>query len=313
MFTLYRKRGFSELVNDTFVFLKQHGAHYFKNYLIITGAFTLIMAGAYYLLFKVYFEILLSAIGGNDPGYFEQNINNNLSMIIVLGIVLVVVGLLSFIINLSYPIVYLNLMEEDKKDFGVLEIIQKMKMNLSNYIIFLLGFMFIFIPILAVSLFISALLFFIIIGIPLLLIIMPAIIAWMNLTLYFMTNESLGFFEAMGKSFDGLTKKFWPATFSNLIMWVIVQVLLGIITMIPYIIYMFLFLVPSIEGNGDVEDTFASFGIIMSILIVISTLLNLILMNLVWINNGMLFYSFKEASENKQTLDDIDLIGTPDA
>jgi hypothetical protein len=313
MFTLYRKRGFSELVNDTFSFLKQHGRHFFKHYLIITGVFTLILCGVYYLLFKVYFEILFSAIGSNDAGYIDQNINNNLPLIIILCIALVVVGLFSFIINLSYPAIYLKLLDEHRETFGVTEVIREVKKNLSKYIIYLVGSIFIFLPILLVASFICVLLFFILIGIPIMLIIIPFIIGWMNLTLYFYINESLGFFEAMGKGSQVIIQKFWPTVFSNLIMLIIIQVVVTIITMIPYLIFFIGFFVPNLEQNLDTESGFAGLGIIMSIIIIVSVIINLILMNLIWINNGMLYYSHKETSENKQTLDDIDLIGTPDA
>jgi len=312
MFTLYRKRGFNELISDTFAFLKKYGSHFFKNYLIITGGFTLVICAIYYLLFKVYFEILFSAIGSGNPGYIEQNIENNLPLVFLLVSILFVVGVLSFIVNLSFPVVYKQLISENKTDFSSLEVFNAMKKHISKYFIFLLGTIFIFIPIIMVAAFISVLLFFVIIGIPIMLILIPFIIGWMNLSLYFYLNEPIGFFESMGKGFDGMTKNFWPATFSNLIMVVIIQVVLGVITMIPYMIYIFSFLVPAIENNADPAEPIMGMGIVFLVLMIVSVILNLILSNLIWINNGMLYYSLKETDENKQTIDNIDLIGTSD-
>lgn len=266
----------------------------------------------YYLLFKVYFEILFSAIGGSEVGYIEQNLNNNLPLVVLLVSILFVVGVLAFIVNLSFPVIYTQLIAERKTDFDTREIIGVMKKQIGKYFIFLIGSIFIFLPIMLVAAFISALLIFVIIGIPIMLILIPFVIGWMNLTLYFYLNESIGFFEALGKGFNGMTKNFWPAVFSNLIMLVIIQVILSIITMIPYMIYIFSFIVPAVENNADPTESIMGIGMVFLVLMIVSVILNIFLSNLIWINNGMLYYSLKETENNTQTIDDIDLIGTID-
>lgn len=151
----------------------------------------------------------------------------------------------------------------------------------------------------------------ILIGIPLLFIVLPAIFSWIFLTLFYQLNSQDGFFSAMGKAWGVIGANFWKTIGSTLVMYVIVSVLVGVIIMIPYLIAIF-----SVFGAGTTDgldgQTGSLFGIMMTIVMVLSILLNFITNNLHIITHGMIYYSVIEEKENRNQYSEIDLIGTED-
>jgi len=226
-------------------------------------------------------------------------------------IVLILLILLVSLLNFAYPIIYLNLYDKNKGDsFTTSDVLKEMKNNLGRLLGYFIKLFFISIPIFLVLGGIMVLLMFIIIGIPLLFIIMPAYLAWMNLSLYVYMNSKTGFLDALGKGFQLMKEKFWPIVGSNLVMLVMVQIVLTVLSMIPYVIGMASFFTSAQRQSFDQENTFSFVGIMMSIVFVFSVLLNYILNNLLLINNGVIYYSLRENSENNQQQSEIDSIGS---
>ena len=93
----------------------------------------------------------------------------------------------------------------------------------------------------------------------------------------------------------------------------IVQITLGIIVMIPYFIGLIsIFSNPeAMQQNPDNAISFVM--ILMLAIIIISIILNYTLQNIILINQGIIFYSCKEESENISIKNSIDLIGTDEA
>src|SRR5690606_22206350 len=119
-----------------------------------------------------------------------------------------------------------------------------------------------------------------------------------------------GFFSAMGKAWEVIKSSFWKIIGSTIVMYIIVSVLVGIIVMIPYLIAIF-----SVYGAGttnslDGGQVGSLFSIMMTIVMVVSILLNFITNNLHIITHGMIYYSSIEEKENRNQHSEIDLIGT---
>ena len=114
-------------------------------------------------------------------------------------------------------------------------------------------------------------------------------------------NSNIGFLDALSKGFQLMKEKFWPIVGSNLVMVFILQIILNVLTMIPYVIGMAsIFTSDQVINNSDSDETFSFLGIVMAIIFVFSILVNYILNNIILINNGVIYYSLRENEENNQ-------------
>lgn len=313
MFQLFKNRNFSDYISDTFSFFKETGKHFFTHYFIINGGFLLILSVLFYFVFKVYFEVLFSNIGAvnQDFGTLESYFNNNIGLIIGVVVVLFLLILFVSLLNFVYPIIYLNLYDQNKGDsFTTSTILKEMRKNLGRLIGYFFKLFLISIPLLLVLGLVMMVLTFIIIGMPLLLIVIPAYLAWMNLSLYVYMNSNIGFFEALGKGFQLMKEKFWPNIGSNLIMLIIVYILLTVLTLIPYAIGIASVFTSAQSQSFEDENPFSFIGIMFTIIFVFWVLLIYILNNILLINNGVIYYSLRENEENNQQQSEIDSIGT---
>lgn len=313
MFELLKKRGLSEYISDTFTFFKIFGKHFFRNYIIINGGFLLILCVLMYFLFKVYFEVLFSVSGAPSGSYFLEYFNNNFGIfigsIILFGVLIVILSLL----NIAYPILYLQLIEEKGgNDFTTSEIIVLLKQNTGRLLKFFIGSVFILFPIMIISFVILFLLCFILIGIPLIMIAMPAFIAWGHLSLYTYLTEKTGFFESLKKGFSLLKQEFWAITGTTFIMLMLIQIVQGFITMIPYMIGMILFFTSANASQFNVSqpDGLSTLGIFITVVFLFAIILSYLFNNLIIVNQGIIYYSLREENENLTSVSQIDLIGT---
>ena len=80
MFQLYKKRGFSEFVGDTFDFLKIEGKNYFKNYFVINGIVLLLLVATLYFFTSIFFEGMFSNANRNNSNGMALFLNDNLGV-----------------------------------------------------------------------------------------------------------------------------------------------------------------------------------------------------------------------------------------
>ena len=315
MFQLFKKRDFSANISDTITFFKTFGKHYFKNYFTINGIFLLLLVILLYFIGKVYMEFIfsMSANQKNPSDYLSTYFNDNVPIFILIFVVFIFLTVFLSIINLAYPVIYLQFLEENgEANFGLSEIIKALKANASKLIVFFFGLLFIITPILFIVFALNLLLCFIIIGIPLLFVTMPAAMSWISLSFHDYLNNDIGFFEALGNGFSLLKQNFWPIVGTTLAVLIILQVVQGIITMIPYVIGL-VFVFASTSGgdfaNGG-DNSLSSLAIVFSIILVFSVLLGYTFNNIIFINQGLIYYSLREENEQNTTKSQIDLIGT---
>lgn len=310
MFQLYKKRGFSEFISDTFEFLKLEGKNYFKNYFIINGPLLLVLVVCIYFLTKVYMDVVFSSMVAINPNTNNilNDLMNNIPLFISLGLVSFVLIIIVSLINYSYPISYLKLVGT-KSEITTQNIINLMKEKLGKTILFFLASLLVFVPIITIVMLLLVLLMMIIIGFPLMIIIGPALVSWMKLSYYdYITTEN-DYLKSVGNGFELLKSKFWPIVGSTIIMYIIFYIILSIFTLIPYFIGLGLMFVDT-NANSDQTEAFSTLSILASAIMVISTISNYTLQNIVFVNQGIIFYSITDEKENISIKSDIDLIGS---
>ncbi len=313
MFTLFKKRSFGDYFSDTIAFFKTFGKHYFKNYFIINGAFLLVLVVLIYFVSKIYMETVFSSINNPDSNYLDTFINRNLVLFIGLLVLFVLLISLLSLINITYPILYLELTEKNNgNDFTTSQIISSLKQNAGRMFVFFLGLVFIILPLMIIVFSILILLCFVLIGIPLLLIIGPAFLSWIALSYHEYLIKKTGFFEALTNGFRLVKQQFWAIVGTTVLMSFLVQMLQGLITFIPYIIgivYMFSSSESFQDGAAMNADRFSFMAVFVAFIMVLSVLLSYFFNNFLIVNQGLIYYSLRETNENHSAEIQINNIG----
>jgi hypothetical protein len=308
MFQLYKKRGFSDYLNDTFGFLKLSGRHFFKNYAIICGGILLIITALGYVVFKANFEFFKAAMDG--IGSNSKIFGENLFLFGILLILFLIIFILVSVICYLFPIVYLRLYEE-KGDFSFTtnEILVLLKANIWRAIKFVLWTILFYI---SLGIFVIALLGLIcitIIGIPFAVIGLFALIGILNISFFlYVNNHNVGYIDSFKIAFQFVKNNLWPAVGANFAILVLVWIVGSVTSMIPMVIGM----VGYGSGLGTVPgaEESAALLVIMGISYAISFLVQFVLNNLIILTNGMIYYTMQEANHSHFSKSEIDLIGT---
>ena len=309
MFQLFKNRDFGDYISDTFGFFRQTGKHFMKIYFTINGIPLMIMLVLSYFLFKVYFDILKTGMSGQDISGFENSMSDSFPFIVVLAIFFFLILIFMSMLNYTFPVIYLDLYDKKKgNNFSVGDVVSALKSNFGKMLIFFIASLFVITPILIIVFVLLFLLVFIIIGIPLLLFAIPTVFSWIALSYYEYINFDKGYFEALSDGFSKMKSQYFPIVGSLMLIYIIIQVTMTVFTMIPYAIGM-ISMFTSLEQNPGSTDGLATFGIMMSIVMVITILMSYILNNLMLINQGLAHYSRRENDENIMAQDSIDLIG----
>jgi hypothetical protein len=311
MFQLYKVRNFSALINDTLSFFKVQGKNYLKHYFVLNGGLLLILTVLCFVVGRVFFENIFSGL--NNPGsqnFIEQYFADNQGFFIGAGIAGAILILVIAIINYAYPVVYLSLLEKNDAP-TIKQITSALKKKLGKVILFVLLTLITFVPLaIPIGLF-CMFLTAIIIGLPVAIIIIAAFSCWIYLTFYNYISTDDSYFTSMGRGWNMLFRRFWHHMGSTVIIFIIVQAIQFIFSMIPYIIGLVFIFIDG-PGNGNIEEqegVLSTIGILMLVVFTVSLLTSFIMGNLLAINQGMIYYSCIEEDENKTINNEIDLIG----
>ena len=311
MFQLYKIRNFSALINDTFSFFKVLGKNYLKQYFILNGGLLLILTVLCFVVGRVFFSNIFSGLSNpSSRNFIEQYFNDNQNFFIGGGIALVILIILITIVNYSYPILYLNLLEKNSTP-STGEIINVLKKKLGRIILFGLLSLITFVPLAIPLMLFSGFLIMILIGIPVVVILFGAYACWIYLAFYNYISTTDGYFESMGRGWNMLFRRFWHHMGSTVIMVIILYAAQMIFMLIPYLIGLLLIFIDSPQTGSmeDQENALSTVGILMLVVWIVSMLFAFILGNLLAINQGMIYYSCVEEDENKTLKGEIDLIG----
>ena len=311
MFQLYKKRDFSAIMSDTFSFFKIYGKEYFRGYLIINGFLLILLILLIYFFASFFIESVFVNIGNptgvNDAimNYFQQN----QMQFIFFGFLMVIIIIALSLISYMYPIGFLKAIEENKP-LNNQTYLNFFKQNVSKSVLFLIFSIFIIIPIIAVLMLLTFALIFLIIGFPLLFVLMPALMCFVTLSYfeYITTNNS--YFNSLGNAYKLLQKNFWAFIGATLITYIIIYIISTVFSIIPYSLGI-ASLYSGTNVTPNVEDL-SFFSIMIMLFVVISIISSYILQNLFLINQGIIFYSAKEQTNNNSNLSAIDQIGKID-
>lgn len=308
MFQLFKKRSFSSYINDTFDFFKVEGKNYFKNFFLINGAFLVLMLICSYFLFQVYFDFMKSEMQGFQQNYLTDYLEDNGLLIFLLAFAFMILLILFSAIAYSFPTLYLKNMEKyPGQNITTDMIVSDLKSQIGRILIYILGTVFIILPLIFILLGIGMVLIFIIIGIPLLLILFPAIMSVSMLSYNEYLIKGSAFFDSIAVGIKMVKNNFWPIIGSTFIMYFIIQIVASIFTFIPQMILMFNLL----TGVKDDAEIFATdtFSVTYMIIMAISMIVGFILNNLLLVNQGLIYYSEREVMENNQSRFDIEQLG----
>lgn len=304
MFELFKKRDLASFITDTISFFKLEGKTFFKNYFIINGPLLAVLVICMYLL------------GGS---LFTDVFQNNTNLETLLGedvaysalwlILLIITSIIFSIIAYTFPILYLqnmaNGIEHSSNTY-----LKQLKSVSGRAIVFALGSFFLIIPLLLICLFISVLLSFILIGIPLFIILSAFSISWTCVAYYEYTSNGTSFFNAYGKAFDTIKSSFWPIIGNTLIVYFIIQIITSIVSFLPQSYYYFKLFTSLNEGTSIESELSPLFITVMGISMIVSVLISFVSTNFLLVNQGLIYYSGKEKEKSFNAFNSIEEIGS---
>lgn len=320
MMQFYKKRDFGTIISDTFLFFKENGKNYFKNYILINGLLLILLV---VIIAFGYRELFGQIFGGNSQGqnyYFEAYFQENRIMLILISLVVFVLFVAVSMISYSYPILYMKrLSETGNKNIKADEILSDLKNNAGRFFKLFLGLIFIVTPAAFFIVGISYVLVLIVIGFFLLLLLIPALTNAVNLLMfdYFHTKKS--FFQSLSYAIraqfsypNGREKSpFWKYWGSTAIVYLIVQTVASVFTLIPVIlIFATMYTVPQGEGNFQESPFSGSMGILIFAIYGVSILVSFLLMNIIYVSAGFQYYDSRTDLHRNVDLTEIDTIGS---
>lgn len=311
----YKKRDFSTLLNDTFVFFKENGKNYFKNYIIINGLITIMLVVLFVLGYKNFLAQIFSGNIDGENYYFANYFEENFVLLAIVGLVMFILFVILMVFNYSYPVFYMKrLSKTGNKHIKVDDILEDIKSHLGRSIKYIIGGIFIITPIALVIFGITYLLVFILIGLLLMLIIYPLITNIIHFHLFDYFHTKKGYFQSLSYAIssqfsanDNSKSPFWKYIGTTLILNIIIQVVMGVIMIIPIILGMVLGITIANSANDNINTNF--FIIIFSVAYSVMILVSFFAMNLVYVATGLMYYDSRTDLHRIEELSEIETIG----
>ncbi|MDQ0476982.1 DUF4013 domain-containing protein [Chryseobacterium sp. MDT2-18] len=319
MMQFYQKRDFGTFISDTFAFFKEHGKNYFKNYLLINGILLILMVLIFVLGYR---ELFSQMMGSNTSGqnyYFEAYFQENQTMLIFVSTIVFILFLAVTMVSYSYPILYLKrLTETGDKNIKADDILSDLKSNIGRFLKLFLGLLFIVTPLAMIVFGLSVMLMFILIGFLLIFLVGPTLMNIVNFLMFDYFNTRKGFFESLSYAVraqfsyrNGREKSpFWKYWGSTVVMYLIIQTVSSIFTMIPM---MFIFGgMMTVPQTGELQQNpfEGTMGIFIFIIYGISLLFSFLMINVIFVNSGLQYYDSRTDLHRNLDLSEIDTIGS---
>ena len=286
-FIFYKKRGFSALIGDTFIFFKKYARNFFSNYLIVNGA---ILAAT---------GIIASAMLAL---YASSSFSIGFGPTALLVLVLLLLSLLLILFVICYPIAYTQMLEEApyRGDISAKEIFAKMRVMLPRAFVF--GF---------ISMFVIGIPYgFILMGMtalterePILSQLISTFIGSFMLLfvqqfMLLYIKDKMDYFPALGKVIDQLKVGFWDKWGATFVMNLIVSAMIFMGIIVPAVVYVITL------GVGSFEATISNV-ILVFILVLIVVTIAFVVSNFQTFLQILIYFGEKDADY----IDEIDLIG----
>lgn len=317
MMQFYKKRDFGAFISDSFAFFKLYGKNYFKSYLLLNGLLLILMVTIFIFGYR---ELFMQIFGSNMSGesyYFETYFQENIGMLVTVGIITFLLFMALMIVNYLFPVFYLKRLAEGQTKIKTDDILGDFKKNAGKIGILLLGLMFVVTPLAMIILGVAYVLIFVIIGFFLMLLIFPVIVNIINFLMYDYFNSNRGFFESLSYSMRAQFSyangregspfwKYWGAT---IVIYIILYVITTIFTFIPLIFFFARIVTSAPDGNFEQNPMAGGFGVLIFVIYGVSLLVSFILSNIMYVNSGLMYYDSRRDFHQKVELEEIETIG----
>ena len=308
MFQLYKPRDFGLFFKDTFVFLRMHGKHFFKNYIIVTGIALLILAIITFI-FNLSFQSSSLFPSVNSSVTYDDNLGTIFLYLILYILALALLGIYVY----AYVPVYFKLFEKYQGvNFGSKEIFSELSQNMGKLFKFILAGILIGIPTFILVGIVSFILSITIIGIPLILFLIAHVSFFYHTALMeYIKTENKGIFDCFGYSYELSFQKFFPtigAVGIFLLIAVIIQLSFGVIQYL-FLMIMGVVSLDNFNAGYDLEE-WSFVYIVVSLLGIVGSIINFFISTTIQVNQGVVYYGLKEEKENINTQFTIDEIGS---
>jgi hypothetical protein len=317
MMQFYKKRDFGSFISDSFAFFKLYGKNYFKNFILLNGLLLIVMIIVIVLGFREFFGVLFGSNMSGQSYYFEQFFEDNLGLFIVSGILFFILSTALMTINLLFPVFYMKRIAEGNAEVKTDDIVSDFKTNAKKVFITYFGMTFLVMPVATILFGFSYLLIFIVIGIALTLFVVPNLFTIVTFLCYDYFNGNKGFFESLSYAIRSQfsypngreSSPYWKYWGSTIMMGILFYIVSSVFSAVPMILYMMKLTTTTPDGNFEQNPMTGSFGILLFFLYGISTVISSLLMNVLYINSGLMYYDSRTDLHQKMELAEIETIG----
>lgn len=309
MIQFYKKRDFGELISATFDFFKHYGKNYIRNFFLINGLFLILLVLVFWFGFGEIFQQLFSANTQGQQFFFEQYFTQNQGVLIGAGLLMFTLLVFLSLVNYSYPVLYMKrVAETGVKEITSSQMIDDIKNHLGKFFMFFLIIILLSIPVMILVGFVSVLLMMILIGFFLLIFIIPAIMNIINLTLFDHYHTDKGVINSLKYAWNAqFSKNFWKYWGSAVIVYILINIISSVFSFIPM-----MFMMGAMFGDpeGMNPETSTSLGLLIMLVYVISFVMSFILVNLLYINTGFMYYDSRADLHRQMQFSEIETLGT---
>jgi hypothetical protein len=318
MMQFYKKRDFGAFISDSFTFFRLYGKNYFKNFILLNGLLLIIMLITTVFGFKEFFGAIFGSNINGESYYLEQYLEENVGMFILVGIFLFILSTALMTVNFLFPVFYLKRIAEGNTNIKSDEILSDFKTHAKKVFAMYFGLTFLVMPVATILFGFSYLLVIIFIGFFIMLFVAPTLFNIITFLCYDYFNGNKGFFESLSYSVRSQFSykngrentpywKYWGSTTILLILFYIIS---GIFSVVPMIIYFITLTTTTSDAYFEQNPLEGSFGILIFIIYGISTLVSFLLMNVLYINSGLMYYDSRTDFHQKVELAEIETIGS---
>lgn len=317
MMQFYKKRDFGTFISDSFAFFKLYGKNYFKNFILLNGLLLILMVVVIVLGFREFFGALFGSNISGQSYYFEQLFTDNLGMFIICGILLFILSTALMTINFLFPVFYMRRLAEGNKDIKTDDILNDFKTNGRKVLTTYFGLTFLVLPAATILFGFSYFLIIILIGIVLVLFVAPTLFNVITFLCYDYFNGNRGFFESLSYAIRSQfsypngreNSPYWKYWGSTIIMGILFYIVSGIFSSVPMILYFTTLTTTTPDAQFEQNPLGGSFGILIFFLYGVSSLVSTLLMNVLYINSGLMYYDSRTDLHQKMKLAEIETIG----
>lgn len=314
----YKKRDFGTFISDSFTFFKLYGKNYFKNFILLNGLLLILMVIVMVFGFREFFGVLFGSNISGQSYYLEQYLSDNVGLFVILGIFLFILSTALITINLLFPVFYMKRVAEGNILIKTDDILSDFKTHIRKVFKLYLGLILLVMPAATVLFGISYVLVLIIIGLALMLFVVPNLFNTVTFLCYDYFNGNRGFFESLSYAIRSQfsypngreSSPYWKYWGSTLIMGLLFYIVSSIFTAVPMIIYFAKLTTTAPDGNFEQNPLDGSFGILFFFMYGVSSLVSTLLMNVLYVNSGLMYYDSRTDLHQKMELAEIETIGS---